>query len=71
MTAHLQQAFNEASKLSSEEQDALGDWILAELQSDRQWDKAFARSQPQLEELAGEALAEYRAGQTEPMTFDS
>ena len=71
MTAHLQRAFDEASKLPAAQQDALGDWILAELESERLWDEAFAESQPQLERLAAEALAEYRSGQTKPMTHDS
>ena len=71
MTTRLQRAFEEASKLPEEEQDALGEWLLEELQSERRWDELFARSQPVLEKLAEEALAEYRAGETEPMTFDS
>lgn len=66
MTAHLQRAFEEASKLPTAQQDALGDWILAELESERQWDEAFAQSQPQLERLAAEALAEYRLCRAEP-----
>ena len=33
MTTRLEQAFTEASKLSPKEQDALADWVLAELHS--------------------------------------
>ena len=33
MATRLEQAFTEASKLSPKEQDALADWVLAELRS--------------------------------------
>ena len=45
MTKVLETAFDEASKLSESEQNALGEWLLAEIQSEREWDQAFARSQ--------------------------
>lgn len=37
---------------------------LAELESDRHWDKAFASSSDVLAKLAAEAMADYRAGRT-------
>ena len=58
MTARLEQVFTEVSKLSPKEQDALADWLLAELESERRWDKRFADSQDELSKLAYEALAE-------------
>ena len=64
MTARLEQVFTEVSKLSPKEQDALADWLLAELESERQWNKRFADSQDELSKLASEALAEHRKGQT-------
>jgi len=64
MTKVLERAFDEASKLSEGEQNALGEWLLAEIQSEREWDQAFARSQDQLSRMAKEALAEHRRGQT-------
>lgn len=39
---------------------------LAELQSEERWARAFTASQDELAKLAQEALAEYRAGRTEP-----
>lgn len=60
MTARLEQAFTEVSKLSPKEQDALADWLLAELESERRWNKRFADSQNVLSKLASEALAEHR-----------
>lgn len=60
MTARLEQVFTEVSKLSPKEQDALADWLLVELESERRWDKRFADSQDVLSKLASEALADHR-----------
>ncbi len=70
MTPTLEQAFAEAAKLSPEEQEVLAQWILDELASERHWDAAFAASADQLAQLADEALAEHRAGKTEPLEPD-
>ena len=70
MTTRLEQAFTEASKLSPKEQDALADWVLAELHSEKRWDKLFANSQDTLAQLASEALAEHRKGQTQELHPD-
>ncbi|HEY3130597.1 MAG TPA: methyltransferase [Acidobacteriota bacterium] len=44
MTKPLEKAFAQAVKLPKNEQDRLAKWLLAELQSQRRWDAAFARS---------------------------
>jgi len=67
MTKALQEAFNEASALPDDEQDALADAIRAEIRAEEQWDKALAKSQDVLERLADEALADHRAGHTKPL----
>ncbi len=67
MTTRLEQAFAEAAKLPLHEQEALADWLLAELQSERRWDQLFAASQEVLSSLAAEALAEHRSGQTQAL----
>jgi hypothetical protein len=66
MTPTLEKAFAEAAKLSQPEQEALAQWILEELASERRWDEAFAATGDALADLADEALAEHRAGLTEP-----
>lgn len=71
MTTLLDKAFAEAGKLPQAEQDALAQWILDELASERQWDKAFAGSADALATLADEALKEYRAGKTEELDPDT
>ena len=66
MTQLLETAISEIKKLSNEEQDAIAAVLMAELASDRQWERAFDSSAEQLSSLANEALDEYRAGKTEP-----
>ena len=70
MTTRLEQAFTEASKLSPKEQDALTDRVIAELRSEKKWDRLFANSQEVLSKLAFEALAEYHSGQTQELNPD-
>ena len=67
MTTLLQKAFEEAAKLSPEEQDAFAELFLAELESERRWDELFAKSQDMLARLAQEARSEYRQGKTKPL----
>ena len=67
MTQILEKAFAEAQKLSPHEQDALGSIILDEMLDELRWSEAFSKSQRQLEQLADEAIAEFRAGKTTPL----
>jgi hypothetical protein len=66
----LEMAIAETAKLPEQEQEAVGAWILAELESERRWDELFAKSQDVLAKLAEEARQEYRAGLTEPLDPD-
>jgi hypothetical protein len=63
----LQQALAEVSRLPEAEQEAVGAWILAELESEPCWDDFFARSHDLLAEMAAEAIREDEAGLTEPL----
>jgi hypothetical protein len=63
----LQQAVTELAKLPDAEQEVVGAWILAELESERRWDDLFARSPDLLSEMAAEAIREDEAGLTEPL----
>ncbi|MBI2357803.1 MAG: hypothetical protein HYV04_02620 [Deltaproteobacteria bacterium] len=67
MTKLLQRAFEEASKLPEDDQDALGRILLQELASEGRWEELFAGSHDLLAELADQALAEHRAGRTEKL----
>ena len=64
VTELLEKAFDEAAKLSEEEQRELAEWILAELDSDERWARAFSDSQDKLVEMADEALHEDAEGKT-------
>jgi len=66
----LEKAIEEATKLPENEQEAVGAWLLAELESERRWDELFSRSGAAIEKLADEALREHEAGLTEPLDPD-
>ena len=72
MTRLLQEAFERAAELPQAEQDRFARFLLAELESERQWDELFAspESEDLLERLADEALSDHRAGQTQPLTSE-
>ena len=67
MTTVLEQAFAKAATLPEAEQDAFGRFLMAEIDAEAEWDKAFASSQDELARMAREALAEYDAGETKPL----
>ncbi len=64
MTRRLQQAFERASQLPREEQEKFASFLLAELESERQWAELFSRpeSEKLLERLADGAPATHRRG---------
>ena len=67
MTDLLKKAFEAASRLPEEEQDAVAEWLLAELASEERWEERFARTQGALSTLAHEALDEHERGETEDL----
>lgn len=71
MTNLLETAFQRAAELPPEEQDRLASAILADMESEGRWDRAFAESQDVLGRLASTALAEAEAGKTERLFPDS
>ncbi len=62
MSRLLEQAIEEAHKLPEQEQEAIGAWLLAEIESERRWDDLFSRPSAAIERMAAEALEEHRAG---------
>ena len=73
MNQLLQEAFEKAAELPQAEQDRFARFLLAELESERQWAELFARpeSEDLLERLGDEALSEHRAGQTRSLTSEN
>jgi hypothetical protein len=70
VTALLEKALAEISKLPPPQQEEVAAWLLAELAGEEHCASSFAKSQPTLDALADEALAEHRAGLTEPLDPD-
>lgn len=72
MTELLRRAFEEASKLPPEEQDAFAAQMLEELQAESRWAQTLAlpASQKLLSRLAEAALVEYQSGDTEVLDPD-
>lgn len=67
----LERAIEEAHKLSDAEQEAIGAWLLAEIESERRWDELFSLPPSEaLERMAAEALEDFRAGRTSPLDPD-
>jgi hypothetical protein len=66
----LERAVEAARKLSDAEQDAIAALILDEIEDDRRWEEAFARSPEKLTALAARAAEQVRAGQCRAAGFD-
>jgi len=58
LTDLLKNAFDAASRLPEEEQDAVAAWLLAEVAAEQEWEERFAGTQDTLSILAREALRE-------------
>jgi hypothetical protein len=71
VTDRLKKAFDAASRLPDEEQDAVAEWLLAELASEEGWVERFARTQDALSTLAREASEEHERDETEEMKPES
>jgi hypothetical protein len=71
MTELLERALAEVAKLPPSDQDAIAVIILEELEDERRWDEAFARSADKLAALAREAREERRRGETQPLDPDN
>ena len=66
-----ERALRKVEELPDTEKDVIATLILAELDDDACWEKAFANSQDALAKLAAEAMAEERAGETEEFDPDT
>lgn len=70
MSQLLDRAVAAARKLSDAEQDAIASLILEEIEDDRRWDEALARSAGKLASLAARAEEQVRAGHCRAAGFD-
>ena len=71
MTTALQHAFAQAAKLSEAEQEVLATRLLAELEAENEFDRKVANTSHHLAEMAREALAEHRRGESEALNPES
>ena len=71
MTKLLEEAFARLAGLPEADQDSIATWLLAELDSDRRWEKLFSESHDALLGLADEALSEHRRGRTKELDPES
>lgn len=67
MTTLLERAVAEASKLTVEQQNFVAALLLREMESEKRWTEAFAKSEDVLASLADEALMEFESGKTLPL----
>lgn len=70
MTQLLEAVIKKVSEMPASQQDEFASFMLVELESEDRWDSLFASSQDVLSKMADEALAEFRAGETEPLDLD-
>lgn len=70
MTALLEKAFEQATKLPELEQNMLAKWLMDEMESERRWEKLFSGSEDVLEKLADEAIEAKRQGKTVPLDLN-
>ena len=70
MTKLLAKAFEKASMLPEDLQDALARELMEELKWEAQWDNTLAESATHLDEMAEKALAEHHADRTKKGGFD-
>lgn len=69
MTELLEKAFAAAAELPEDEQNFIASQILKDVEEEKRWQETFAKDPDKLRRLEERALAEVRAGRTEPMDF--
>lgn len=67
MTKLFQQAIGRVGQLTDAEQDAIAQLVLDELESNRRWNDALAKSADKLAGLADKAWLEHEAGGSEEL----
>jgi hypothetical protein len=65
--ASLEEAFQKAASLPEDQQEALASILLEEIAAESRWQSSFARSRPQLDQLAREAREEDDQGKSEDL----
>jgi hypothetical protein len=71
MTKLLEQAFSQAKLLPDQQQDAIAQLLLEEMQADHQWDELLGSQPEKLRKLADQAWLEHESGKSEPLDPDA
>ena len=66
MNVTLKTAIDRLASLPEEEQELFANWLMAELDDEARWQAMFDASLPRLKQMADEALAEHKRGETKP-----
>ena len=64
MSKLLEQAVNEASRQSLEEQETIAALILEEIMDEQEWERQFTNTKSYLADLGEKALQQVREGKT-------
>ncbi len=70
MTHSLEQAFEAASQLASDEQDALAAQMLREIGWEKKWESALTDDPQKLRLLVEEARQDIKAGRVQELNVD-
>ncbi len=70
MTQLLEKVIAKVQQLPSEDQDAVAQLILDELEDEQRWDEAFARSPTTLSRLAAKVREDINAGKIKSLGMD-
>jgi len=70
MAEALEKALAEVARMPEEEQRRIGEWLLAELASERAWNERFEKGKDMLNQMAREALDEHASGETTDLNFE-
>jgi hypothetical protein len=67
MSKLLDEAYAAAKELPAHAQEAIGAWLLAEIEADRKWDELFGKPSAVIERMADKAIEDYQRGRTRPL----
>jgi hypothetical protein len=71
MSKLLDEAYAAAKELPEQEQEAIGAWLLAEMDADRRWEELLAQPSDVIERMADRALEDHRLGRTQLLDPDT
>lgn len=71
MTTQLSKAIKKIESFPREIQNQIAEQLMADLESERRWQKTLSKPQSRLDELGEKALRESAAGKTKKIGFNA